>query len=200
MILPIRLYGDPVLRQKARPVTDFKDIPALAQDMLETMYEAHGVGLAAPQVGLPIRMFVAAEFEEEHEEGEEPTSRVKTAFVVVNPTLEFVDRTPMLGLEGCLSIPGIYEEGVPRARALRVTYQNEHGQTHSLELEEYMARVFQHEFDHLEGKLFLDYLPHEITEKHRTELTDMQRQAKAFLKEEKERAKTAQSRSRKGKR
>jgi peptide deformylase len=83
---------------------------------------------------------------------------------------------------------------------LRVTYQNEHGQTHSLELEEYMARVFQHEFDHLEGKLFLDYLPRELTEKHRLELTDMQRQAKAFLKEEKERAKTAQSRSRKGKR
>jgi peptide deformylase len=195
MILPIRLYGDPVLRQKARPVKDFTDIPKLAQNMLETMFEAHGVGLAAPQVGLPIRLFVAVEFSddepegEEAEESEEPRSRVLNEFVMVNPVLEVIQRGPVEGLEGCLSIPGIYEEGVPRAQAVRLRYQNERGEPKTLEAEDYLARVFQHEFDHLEGKLFLDYLPREVVNVHRDDLTEMQRKAKAFLKEEKEREK-----------
>lgn len=192
MILPIRLYGDPVLRQKARPVKDFTDIPKLAQNMLETMFEARGVGIAAPQVGLPIRLFVAVEYSddepegEEAEESDEPRSRVLNEFVVVNPVLEVIQRGPALGLEGCLSIPGIYEEGVPRAQAVRLHYQNERGEHRMLESEDYLARVFQHEFDHLEGKLFLDYLPREVVNLHRDDLTEMQRKAKAFLKEEKE--------------
>ncbi len=195
MILPIRLYGDPVLRQKARPVTDFSDIPKLAENMLETMFDAHGVGIAAPQVGLPIRMFVAVEFSddepegEESEESEEPRSRVLNEFVVVNPVLEVIQRGPVEGLEGCLSIPGIYEEGVPRAQAVRLRYQNERGEHRVLESEDYLARVFQHEFDHLEGKLFLDYLPREVVNLHRDDLTEMQRKAKTFLREEKDREK-----------
>ncbi len=195
MILPIRLYGDPVLRQKARPVKDFSDIPKLAQNMLETMFDAHGVGIAAPQIGRPIRMFVAVEFSddepegEEAEESEEPRSRVLNEFVVVNPILEVIQRGPVEGLEGCLSIPGIYEEGVPRAQAVRLRYQNERGEQKVLEAEDYLARVFQHEFDHLEGKLFLDYLPREVVNVHRDDLTEMQRKAKAFLKEEKDREK-----------
>ncbi len=195
MILPIRLYGDPVLRQKARPVTDFSDIPKLAQNMLETMFDAHGVGIAAPQVGLPIRLFVAVEFSDDEPEGEqaeesdEPRSRVLNEFVVVNPVLEVLQRGPVEGLEGCLSIPGIYEEGVPRAQAVRVRYQNERGDHKTIEAEDYLARVFLHEFDHLEGKLFLDYLPREVVNVHRDDLTEMQRKAKAFLKEEKDREK-----------
>jgi peptide deformylase len=195
MILPIRLYGDPVLRQKARPVTDFSDIPKFAENMLETMFDAHGVGIAAPQVGVPLRMFVAVEFSddepegEEAEESEEPRSRVLNEFVVVNPILEVIQRGPVEGLEGCLSIPGIYEEGVPRAQAVRLRYQNERGEQKVLEAEDYLARVFQHEFDHLEGKLFLDYLPREVVNLHRDDLTEMQRKAKTFLKEEKEREK-----------
>lgn len=201
MILSIRLYGDPVLRQKARPVTDFSGIPKLAQAMLETMFEARGVGIAAPQVGLPIRLFVAVEYSDDEPEGEEatesdePRSRVLNEFVVVNPVLEVIEPGPALGLEGCLSIPGIYEEGVPRAQAVRLRYQNERGEHRALEAEDYLARVFQHEFDHLEGKLFLDYLPREVVNAHREDLTEMQRKAKAFLKEEKEREK-----ARKGKR
>jgi peptide deformylase len=195
MILPIRLYGDPVLRQKARPITDFSDIPKLAENMLETMFEAHGVGIAAPQIGLPIRMFVAVEFSDDEPEGEvaeeseEPRSRVLNEFVVVNPVLEVIGRGPVEGLEGCLSIPGIYEEGVPRAQAVRLKYQNERGEHKVLEAEDYLARVFQHEFDHLEGKLFLDYLPRETVNLHREDLTEMQRKAKTFLKEEKDREK-----------
>jgi peptide deformylase len=184
MVLPIRLYGDPVLRSKARKVTDFKTIPKLAQDMLETMYEARGVGLAAPQVGVSQRVFVWAEFDDEEEEGEEPRSKVIAEHVMVNPVLETLDGQLVEGLEGCLSIPGIYEEGVKRKRALRVNYQNERGEGKIIELEDFNARVIQHEFDHLEGKLFLDYLPKETLEKHRAELTKFQREAKAFLKEE----------------
>jgi peptide deformylase len=183
MILPIRLYGDPVLRTKARAVTDFSDVPQLAQDMLETMYAARGVGLAAPQIGLSKRVFVWAEFEDEESEGEEPVSRVVAEHVMVNPVLETLDGTMVDGLEGCLSIPGIYEEGVSRKRAVRVKYQNERGEARSMELEDFNARVVQHEFDHLEARLFLDWLPPEVTQAHRAELVQMQLEAKTFLKE-----------------
>ena len=143
-------------------------------------------------MGLPIRLFVAVEYGddepegEEAEEADEPRSRVLNEFVVVNPVLEVIQHGPALGLEGCLSIPGIYEEGVPRAQAVRWRYQNERGEHRVLESEDYLARVFQHEFDHLEGKLFLDYLPREVVNLHRDDLTEMQRKAKAFLKEEKD--------------
>ena len=80
-----------MLRTKARVVTDFSDVPRLAQNMLETMYDARGVGLAAPQVGLSKRIFVWAEFEDEEAEGEESTSRIVAEHVVVNPTLEVLD-------------------------------------------------------------------------------------------------------------
>jgi peptide deformylase len=183
VILPIRLYGDPVLRTKARAITDFSDVPRLAADLLETMYAARGVGLAGPQVGVSKRIFVWAEFDDEQEEGEEPVSKVVAEHVVVNPVLETLDGTVVDGLEGCLSIPGIYEEGVPRKRAVRLRFQNERGEEQTVELEDFNARVVQHEFDHLEAKLFLDYLPAETVQQHRPELVKMQLEAKTFLKD-----------------
>jgi peptide deformylase len=194
MILPIRLYGDPVLRTKARPVTDFSGIPKIAEDMLDTMYEAKGVGLAAPQVGLSIRMFVAAEFGGDDEETEEETdlrSRVLHEYVMVNPLLEVLDATVVEAVEGCLSIPQLYLDGVARVRAVRVHFQDVHGQPHSLDFEDFNARVMQHEYDHLESRLFLDLLSPEVLETHREELVEMQRNAKAFLKEERDRLKAA---------
>ena len=181
--MPIRLYGDPVLRTKARVVTEFSDVPALAQDMLETMYDARGVGLAAPQIGLSKRIFVWAEFEDEEEDGEESKSRIVAEHVVVNPTLEVLDATLALGVEGCLSIPQIYIDGVPRVRALRLNYQNERGEARTMELEDFNARVVLHETDHLDAKLFLDHLPLETVAEHRSDLVRMQLEAKAFLKE-----------------
>ena len=194
MILPIRLYGDPVLRTKARTVTDFSSIPKLAEDMLETMYEAKGVGLAAPQVGQGIRMFVVAEYSDEEQEGEdaELKSRVLNEYVMVNPTLEVLDATLVEGVEGCLSIPQIYIDGVSRVRALRINFQNERGEARSLEFEDFNARVMQHEFDHLESRLFIDLLPPEVMLEHREALVGMQRDAKAFLKELRENEKAAQ--------
>ena len=172
-----------MLRTKARVVTDFSDVPRLAADMLETMYDARGVGLAAPQIGLSKRIFVWAEFEDEEEEGEESKSRIVAEHIVVNPTLEVLDATLVEGVEGCLSIPQIYIDGVPRVRALRLNYQNERGEAKTMELEDFNARVALHETDHLDAKLFLDLLPAETVAEHRTDLVRMQLEAKAFLKE-----------------
>ena len=183
MVLPIRLYGDPVLRAKARSVTDFEPLPQLMADMLETMHLAKGVGLAAPQIGLSQQIFVWAEYDDEEEEGEESSSKLIAEHIMVNPKLEILEPTSVLGTEGCLSIPGIFEDGVARATAVRVHYQNEYGQAKTLELEDYNARVVQHEFDHLIGRLYFDLLPKSVLETHRSELAQMQKDAKAFLKE-----------------
>lgn len=195
-VYPIRLYGDPVLRRKARPVqpTETLTVPGVgpqsvrevADTMLETMFEARGVGLAAPQVGLPVRLFVAVEYEDDEEENEGQDrplkSRVLREFVMLNPVLTVIDKKKDRSYqEGCLSIPGIYEEGVPRARAVAVRYTDLDGQERTIEAEDYLARVFQHETDHLDGVFFLDRLPPEVTEDHRRELAALQRKAKQFL-------------------
>jgi len=196
-LYPIRLYGDPVLRGKARPVADVKapvtvpgfapaPLSEVARTMLETMYDARGVGIAAPQVGLPVRMFVVAEYdddEEEHEGQDRPLrSRVLRELVLINPVLEPVNRKKDHSYqEGCLSIPGIYEDGVARDRAVRVRYTDLDGNAQVIEAEDYLARVLQHEHDHLEGKLFLDRLPPRVMDDHRADLARMQRDARAYL-------------------
>jgi peptide deformylase len=187
MILPIRLYGDPVLQRKAAPVSQFANIPQLAADMLETMYAANGVGLAAPQVGVSKRLFVAVEYADDEAEGEQASSRVLNEFVVVNPRLEWLDEAKVLGVEGCLSIPELYIDGVPRKRALRLHYQNEHGEHRTAEAEDYLARVFQHEYDHLDGRLYLELLPTSVVVRHRNELIEVQKRAKMMMSRDKAR-------------
>ncbi len=193
---PIRLYGDPILRRQAASVRDLTTtfmvpgfaavgLPELARNLLETMYDAHGVGLAAPQVGLPVRVFVAAEYDDDESEGAgPPRSRVLREFVMVNPTLEVLDaRQEARYDDGCLSIPGVYEPGVLRERTVRVRYQDEHGDAQVIEADDYLARVLQHEYEHLDGKLYLDRLPLAVKHKHRASLASLQRQAKACLKQ-----------------
>ncbi|ULH16387.1 peptide deformylase [Deinococcus sp. KNUC1210] len=196
-VYPIRLYGDPVLRRKARAITDvtapvqiahYRAAPLkeVADIMLETMFEARGVGLAAPQIGLSARMFVAVEYEDDEDEGKETPlkSRVLQEYVMINPVIRPLDRRKDGSFqEGCLSIPGIYEEGVKRNRTVRVDYTDLDGNPRTLEAEDYLARVFQHETDHLDGVFFLDRLPPEITEEYRKELLSMQRQSREYLKE-----------------
>ncbi len=190
-LLPIRLYGDPVLRKKALPVGEFSGLDELAENMVETMLEYGGVGLAAPQVGLARRLFIAAEYaleeeEAEAEEDERPRSVLKNLYVMVNPRITY-RAGEQVGTEGCLSIPGVYSDDVPRDLQIRVEYQDVSGQPRELEAEGYLARVIQHELDHLEGILFFDRLPAELRRdflsEHRGELAEMQRQAKAFLRE-----------------
>lgn len=193
---PIRLYGDPILRRQAASVRDLTiplavpgfaavGLPELARNLLETMYDAHGVGLAAPQVGLPVRVFVAAEYDDDENEGAVPLkSRVLREFVMVNPTLEVLDaRQEARYDDGCLSIPGVYEPGVMRERAVRVRYRDEHGDAQVIEADDYLARVLQHEYEHLDGKIYLDRLPLAVKHKHRAYLASLQRQARAYLKQ-----------------
>ncbi len=193
---PLRLYGDPILRRKAKPLTltdtfnvlgvGPQNVQQVAQTMLETMFEARGVGLAAPQVGLPVRMFVAVEYEDDEEENEGQDSplrsRVLRDFVMINPVVSVLNKKKDRSYqEGCLSIPGIYEEGVPRARAVSVKYTDLHGHPQILEAEDYLARVFQHELDHLDGVLFLDRLPPEVTDDYRKELLALQQKSRTLI-------------------
>jgi peptide deformylase len=142
MTLDIRMFGDPVLKTRASPVESFDgSLSNLAEDMLATMREHEGVGLAANQVGRLKRILVAA-----LEEGE---------FVLVNPVVEEAAETTEKELEGCLSIPGIQVE-VERPTAITVSGQDASGSPLKIEASGLLARILQHEIDHLDGVLILD--------------------------------------------
>lgn len=161
MIYPIVAYGDPILRKVTRPIEkDEIDLKTVAANMFETMYDASGVGLAAPQVGMNIRIFVVdgtpmneGEAEEDKEPGLEGFKKV-----FVNPEILEEDGDEWGFEEGCLSIPGIRGE-VFRPERLKIKYRDLDWNEHIEEYEGTAARIIQHEYDHLEGKLFTDYLP-----------------------------------------
>ena len=149
-IVPVRIYGDPVLRQRAAEVSTFDEaLRQLAADLRDTMHAYNGVGLAATQVGVLQRLLVV-----DVPLDEEGDSRAIHS--LVNPV--FLERTSSQSAEeGCLSIPGIYED-VTRALKIRVRFQDETGKSQTLEAEGYLARAIQHEVDHLDGVLFVDRL------------------------------------------
>jgi peptide deformylase len=149
MVHKIVKYGDPVLEQMAEPVTEFDtpELKELLDDMWETMYAAKGVGLAAPQIGLPKRISVI-----DVSAGEDETKKV----VIINPEITLREGS-QVGEEGCLSIPG-FREPVNRANRVVVRAQNEKGETIELIGEELLARALQHEIDHLNGILFINHL------------------------------------------
>lgn len=149
---------EPILRKKAKPVTKFdKDLQTLIDDMIETMREAPGVGLAAPQINLPMQLAVVeyAEGEEEEPEDEDAPPPQKKLFVLINPEITKVSDEKVMGIEGCLSIPGLVGE-VERHEAIQVKALNRHGAPVKLKVDGWMARIFQHEIDHLNGVLFTD--------------------------------------------
>ncbi len=148
---------DPVLRRKAQKVTKFDDkLQALIDDMVETMREAPGVGLAAPQIGVLEQVIVVEYFEkEEDEEREDAEAAPKRLYVVVNPEITRTSSETVSGAEGCLSIPGYLGE-VERFETITVKGQNRRGQPITLKLKDWTARIFQHEIDHLNGILFTD--------------------------------------------
>jgi peptide deformylase len=143
-VLPVRLYGDPALRQQASPVTEFTStLTALIDDLIETMYDSVGIGLAAPQVGIGLRLLVL-------DTGE------GTPRALVNPVVvEQGGRE--VGEEGCLSLPGIFAD-VERAERVVITSQDPAGVRQREEARGLLARVLQHEIDHLDGILFIDRL------------------------------------------
>jgi peptide deformylase len=152
MIYPIVMYGDPVLRQRAKDIETGTDLKPLIDDMYETMKAASGIGLAAPQIGKGVRLFVVDGTVLEDEEG---MHDFKKAFI--NPTLLEETGTAWDFEEGCLSIPNIREK-VSRKGNLRIRYFDESWNLKEEEYDGMKARIIQHEYDHLEGKMFVDYL------------------------------------------
>ena len=148
---------DPVLRRKARPVTKFdKDLQTLIDDMIDTMRDAPGVGLAAPQVGVSERVIVVEYAEpEEVEEGEEPKEVEPKLYVMVNPEIVKSSPDTVVGVEGCLSIPTLVGE-VERAQEIRIRGLNRRGQPMKVKADGWLARIFQHEIDHINGVVFTD--------------------------------------------
>jgi peptide deformylase len=145
---------DPVLKRKARTVAKFgKDLHALLDDMVETMREAPGVGLAAPQIGLSERIIVVEYFEKEEEEEVEDAPR--KVWAVINPEIAKASEARVMGVEGCLSIPGLLGE-VERHAEVQVRGLNRHGKPVKIKARGWLARIFQHEVDHLNGVLFTD--------------------------------------------
>lgn len=154
MVYPIIVYGDPILRKRAQDIPrDFQGLEQLIQDMFDTMYAAHGIGLAAPQIGKGIRLFVVDGTTLEEEE-EDMTGFKKT---FINP--EIIDENGSIWAfeEGCLSIPNI-RENVSRQENVRIKYFDEQWVAREEEYSGVKARIIQHEYDHLDGKLFIDYL------------------------------------------
>lgn len=152
MVHPIVVYGDPVLKRRAKEIEkDMVDIEELSQDLFETMEAAKGIGLAAPQIGKGLRMFVVDTSPLEVEGMED----IRKIFI--NPTLEKETGEEWAFEEGCLSIPEIREE-IFRKPKIKITYWDENWEKHREEFDGMKARIIQHEYDHIEGILFTDYL------------------------------------------
>ncbi|MEN8260310.1 MAG: peptide deformylase [Pseudomonadota bacterium] len=149
----IAQLGHEILRRKAAAVTAIRsrEIRSLIDDMLETLRDSNGVGIAAPQIYEPYRIVIVAS---------KPSPRYPTApemapLVMINPSIESVSGERVKDWEGCLSIPGI-RALIPRHRQIRVIYTDTHAIEQEIEISDFIARIFQHEFDHLEGVVFLD--------------------------------------------
>ena len=150
-LMEVLTIPDPVLRQKARKVTDFgESLQTLIDDMIETMRAAPGVGLAGPQVAKLLRVIVV-EFGDEEDETVLPK-----LYTVVNPEIVKTSNDEVLGVEGCLSIPGIVGE-VPRATNATIKGFSRRGQPLRVKTKGWLARIFQHEIDHLNGVLYIDH-------------------------------------------
>ncbi len=152
MIYPIIMYGDPVLRQKAKEIEQGADISQLIEDMYETMHNASGIGLAAPQIGKSLRLFVVDGTIMDDEPGMADFKKV-----FINPTILEEVGTPWEYEEGCLSIPNIREK-ISRKEKLTLRYYDETWTLNEEKFNGMKARIIQHEYDHIEGKMFVDYL------------------------------------------
>ena len=172
MILDIVQIGDPVLRRKAHKITQIdRDIRLLADDMVETLRDSGGVGLAAPQIGESIRMIVI-EYPEDDSVEDSPMKTYK----VINPEIIWRSEETVVGSEGCLSIPG-YVGNVERNKSIKVKGLSVYGRPLKISASDWLARIFQHEIDHLEGICYIDrateiFKPAENTEESAEEGTE----------------------------
>lgn len=161
MILPILAYGDPILRKKTKEISkDYPKLDELIENMFETMYAAYGIGLAAPQIGLPVRMFMvdAAPFEDDDDISEEERDFLKNfKRVFINPKIVEETGDEWAFNEGCLSIPDVRED-VFRKDTITIEYLDENFNKKRETVDGIAARIIQHEYDHVEGILFTDRL------------------------------------------
>jgi len=162
MILPIVAYGDPVLKKQAEEIDkDYPNLKELIDNMFETMYGAQGVGLAAPQIGLSIRLFIVdgAPFADDEDDEPDPKAVGMEDFkkVFINPIIEEESGEKWGFHEGCLSLPKLREE-VFRKEVIQISYYDENWELKEETFEGYKARIIQHEYDHIEGVLFTDHL------------------------------------------
>lgn len=154
MKLPVYLYGHPVLRNVSKEVKpDYPGLDGLLEGMWATMYESEGVGLAAPQIGRNDRI-VVIDADPVKETFPECAGR---KFVLINPEIEVLDGDPVSRGEGCLSLPGLSED-VRRVEHILLRWQDENFEAHEEEICGFLARIVQHECDHLEGKLYIDHV------------------------------------------
>lgn len=154
MRLPIYLYGHPVLRKISENISpDYPNLKQLVADMFAAMYESDGVGLAAPQIGRNIRLVV---IDADAAADNFPDCKGRK-FALINPVVEVLDGDKMSRSEGCLSLPGL-NENVPRVEHIRLSWLDEDFNPYQEEMSGFLARIVQHECDHLEGKLYIDYI------------------------------------------
>ena len=165
-ILPILCYPDPRLHKVAKPVAQVDErIQTLVKDMLETMYDAQGIGLAATQIDVHERVIVIDVSEKRNE-----------PMALMNPEILWASDEKQLGEEGCLSVPGIYD-GVERSIAVKVKALDENGNSREIDAEGMLAICIQHEMDHLLGKVFVEYLSPLKRNRIKTKLVKAQKQA-----------------------
>ena len=152
MILPIYVYGHPVLRKECEELQpDYKDLKKLIKDMYETMEASDGVGLAAPQIGRNIRLIVI----DSDVLGEDFPECKGRRLTLINPELDILEGEKITRPEGCLSVPGL-SENVQRIEHILLNWLDENFEEHEEEISGFLARIVQHEMDHLEGKLYVD--------------------------------------------
>lgn len=152
MKLPVYLYGHPVLRKVSEPIdAEYPDLKVLIEDMYACMYASEGVGLAAPQIGRNIKLIVI----DASPLGEDFPECADRKLTLINPELEVLDGDKVTRGEGCLSLPGI-SENVSRVEHIRLRWLDENFEAHDEEISGFLARIVQHEYDHLDGKLYID--------------------------------------------
>ncbi|MBI3234517.1 MAG: peptide deformylase [Bacteroidetes bacterium] len=172
MIMPIYAYGEGVLREISAEINrSFPKLDILIRDMWETMYHTNGVGIAAPQVGIPAKLFVVDSTPMYDEDGSEGVG-VKKVFI--NAEIISENGLPWQFEEGCLSIPGI-RENVQRKPEIKITYYDENFEKHTDIFDGYTARVIQHEYDHLMGVLFIDKISPLKKQLSKSKLLEIQR-------------------------
>ncbi len=193
MVRRVTKYGEDVLKQPTKAVEVFDEsIKQLAEDMVETMYEANGLGLAAPQVGESKAMFVIdmrrrmntdapCEFTID---GKVLPIDIAMPLVAINPELDLIGEYVEICEEGCLSFPGIFAE-VERVDVVRLNYQDVNGVSHELICNDLFARCVQHEFDHLQGVCFVNRVEKKNISKIETKLKKLRRETRDFLKSQK---------------